>query len=165
MSIAYIGIGSNLGDRGENVETAICRMRLEKELKVLRISSIYESDPLGVTDQPQFLNGVVEVETSLPPRDLLRRLLVLETHLGRKRSIQGGPRIMDLDLLLYDKVVMREGDLTLPHPEMHRRKFVLLPLLELVPEITHPQLKRPLKEFLRSLNRDRSHGRVEIYLH
>ena len=168
MSIAYIGIGSNLGDRRENIAKSIALMRKEKGIQVLRVSSLYESDPWGIREQPRYLNGVLEMETYLSPEDLLHRLLSIEKGLGRRRGKRWGPRIIDLDLLLYESVVMKEsapGELILPHPVLHRRKFVLLPLLELVPEVIHPYFKRPIKDFLHFLKNEQSHGRVEICLH
>ena len=167
MAIAYIGIGSNLGDRKLNIENSVARINNEKGIQVLRVSSLYESDPWGVEDQPRYLNGVLEVETLLPPEGLLQRLFSIEREFGRKREMRWGPRIIDLDLLLFDELVMENAipdGLVLPHPRMHERKFVLLPLLELVPESVHPRLKKPFKKFLRSLKDDKNHGRVEIYL-
>jgi 2-amino-4-hydroxy-6-hydroxymethyldihydropteridine diphosphokinase len=167
MSIAYIGIGSNLGDRKANIEEAITRMKKEKGFQVLRLSSLYESDPWGLKDQSRFLNGVVEVESTLPPKVLLLRLLSIETDMGRMRDRKWGPRVIDLDLLLYDKVIIKESvkdGIVVPHPEMHRRNFVLIPLIELAPDTIHPKNKQPLKKLLHLLKINKSYGRVEIYL-
>jgi 2-amino-4-hydroxy-6-hydroxymethyldihydropteridine diphosphokinase len=167
MSIAYIGIGSNLGDRKGNIDKAITRMKKGKGFKVLRVSSLYESDPWGMKDQSRFLNGVVEVESTFPPEVLLLRLFSIETEMGRMRKGKWGPRIIDLDLLLYDSLVINgsvNNGIVIPHPEMHRRNFVLIPLLELVPDIIHPQKKQPLKKLLHLLKKEKSYGRVEIYL-
>ena len=166
MTTAYIGLGSNCGDRRSNIELAVSRMKMEEDIQVLRVSSLYESDPIGVVNQPRFLNNVLEVETLLSPRDLLLRLLSIEKGMGRRKSRKWGPRTIDLDLLLYGRVVTdnaTSGGLILPHPELHRRKFVLIPLLELAPDAIHPQNKRPLINILHTL-KDESHGRVEIYI-
>lgn len=167
MSIAYIGLGSNLGDREKNLQNAITRIRGKEGIRIIRISSFYESDPWGVKEQPRFLNCVVEVETSLEPRSLLQSLLSIEGEMGRRRGRRWGPRLIDIDLLLYDSVVIHDESpegLILPHPEMHRRKFVLLPLLELIPDAIHPKIKKPLKSFLNLQRKDKTHDRMEIYL-
>ena len=131
--IAYIGLGANLGDR----ETAI---RAAAELiGVDRLSSIIETEPWGYEDQPRFLNAVAELDTELPPRVLLELLLEVERQLGRKRSgPRYGPRTIDLDLLLYGDEVIDEPGLTVPHPRLHERRFVLEPLAELAPELGIP---------------------------
>lgn len=129
MALAYVGLGSNLGDRERTIRRAV------ELLGAKRISTLRETDPVGIVDQPRFLNGVAEVETDLTPRELLERLLAIERELGRTREgPRGGPRTIDLDLLLYDDVALAEPGLTVPHPRLHERMFVLEPLAELAPD-------------------------------
>ena len=137
MTVAYIGLGSNLGDREENLRSALARLA---ELGTARASSFRETDPVGVTDQPRFLNAAAELSTDLPARDLLRALLAIERDQGRDRSreIRWGPRPLDLDLLLYGDEVIDEPGLTVPHPRLAERRFVLEPLHELAPALVLP---------------------------
>jgi len=137
---AFVGLGSNLGDREATILRALARLKEEPELQVVRVSSLRETDPVGYVDQPQFLNGVVELETELPARDLLTRLLAIERELGRTRG--GGPplapRTIDLDLLLYGDEIIAQAGLQVPHPRMHERRFVLEPLAEVAPDLVIP---------------------------
>jgi 2-amino-4-hydroxy-6-hydroxymethyldihydropteridine diphosphokinase len=135
--IAYVGIGTNLGDRNENVRRAL---ELLVELGPIRSSTVRETDPVGVTDQPKFLNAVAELETDLPARELLERLLEIERRLGRDRSSEQrwGPRTIDLDLLLYGQETIDEPGLSVPHPRLAERRFVLEPLCELAPDLILP---------------------------
>jgi 2-amino-4-hydroxy-6-hydroxymethyldihydropteridine diphosphokinase len=143
----YIALGSNLGDRAENLRQA--RERIESpHLKVTRESSIYETEPRELFDQPWFLNQVVEAETTLFPRQLLARLLKIEQEMGRQRLVPKGPRIIDLDILLFGNVIVRGGGLEIPHPRMADRRFVLDPLAELAPAIRHPRSGRTVREML-----------------
>jgi 2-amino-4-hydroxy-6-hydroxymethyldihydropteridine diphosphokinase len=137
VTVAYIGLGANLGDREENLRAALERLT---ELGPLRVSSFRETDPVGVTDQPRFVNAVAELETDLGARDLLERLLEIERELGRHRSREErwGPRTIDLDLLLYGDEVIDEPGLTVPHPRLAERRFVLEPLHELAPGLLLP---------------------------
>jgi 2-amino-4-hydroxy-6-hydroxymethyldihydropteridine diphosphokinase len=136
---AYVGLGSNLGDRGEMILRAVSLLKADPAIDVLALSTIRETDPVGIEDQPRFLNGVVEVETELPPRELLDRLLAIERRLGRTRDgPPGGPRTIDLDLLLYGDEVVDEPGLQVPHPRLAERRFALEPLHELAPELTIP---------------------------
>jgi 2-amino-4-hydroxy-6-hydroxymethyldihydropteridine diphosphokinase len=133
VSRAYVGLGANLGDR----EAAI--RRAAELIGAVRLSSIRETEPWGVTDQPRFLNAVAETETELPPRALLTRLLEVERQLGRVRGEERwGPRTIDLDLLLYGSEAIAEAGLTVPHPHLHERLFVLEPLAELAPDLVVP---------------------------
>jgi 2-amino-4-hydroxy-6-hydroxymethyldihydropteridine diphosphokinase len=143
LATAYIGLGSNLGDREENLRRALER------LGAARVSAIRETDPVGVTEQPRFLNAVAELQTDLPPRELLDRLLEIERDLGRDRSNEArwGPRTIDLDLLLYDDDVIDEPGLTVPHPRLAERRFVLEPLQELEPGLVLPD-GRAIKDLL-----------------
>ncbi len=135
--LAFLGLGSNVGDRAHWLASAI--QRLEGHgIRVLRCSLVYETPPWGKTDQRSFLNQVVEIETELPPRDLLERCQAVERTLGRIRGERWGPRNIDVDVLLYGDETIRSPDLVVPHPEMHRRAFVLVPLLELRPHLRLP---------------------------
>lgn len=140
MTRAFVGLGSNLGDREATILRAVARLQDEPELRVVRVSSLRETEPVDYVDQPQFLNGVVELETELPALDLLTRLLAIERELGRTRG-EGpplGPRTIDLDLLLYGEDTIAEAGLQVPHPRMHERRFALEPLAELDPSAVIP---------------------------
>jgi 2-amino-4-hydroxy-6-hydroxymethyldihydropteridine diphosphokinase len=140
MVHAYIGLGSNLGDREGTLRAAIGRLRHLPETKVLRVSTLRRTDPVGPVDQPRFLNGAVELETALSARRLLGGLLELERAFGRDRAAvpAQGPRTLDLDLLLYGQDVIDEPGLEIPHPRLHERRFVLEPLTELDPALEVP---------------------------
>jgi 2-amino-4-hydroxy-6-hydroxymethyldihydropteridine diphosphokinase len=137
MKIVYLGLGSNLGDRERHLDAAITHLN-EEGIRVRRRSSIYETAPQELTTQPWFLNMVVEAETSLFPRQLLARILRIEANLGRRRHISKGPRVIDIDILLHGSTVLDTEELTIPHPSMLSRRFVLEPLVELVPDLRHP---------------------------
>ncbi len=147
MKLVYIALGSNLGDRAENLRQAREQITAP-DLRVLRASSIYETAPRDVTDQPWFLNQVIECETELFPRQLLERLQKIERAIGRKRRIAKGPREIDLDILLFGDAVMKAPELEVPHPRLPERRFVLEPLAELVPEKRHPGTRRTMREML-----------------
>jgi 2-amino-4-hydroxy-6-hydroxymethyldihydropteridine diphosphokinase len=147
LKTTYIALGSNLGDRVENLRLARERMQ-SPNLKLTRASSLYETEPRELLDQPWFLNQVVEAETTLFPRQLLARLLKIEQQLGRKRLVPNGPRIIDLDILLFGNVVIHGRGLEIPHPRMAERRFVLEPLAELAPGICHPRSGRSIREML-----------------
>jgi len=137
---AFVGLGSNLGDREATILRALGRLQADPELRVVRVSTLRETEPVGYVDQPQFLNGVVELETDLPARDLLVRLLAIERELGRTRG-EGpplGPRTIDLDLLLYGNDTIVEAGLQVPHPRLQERRFVLEPLIELDASLAVP---------------------------
>jgi 2-amino-4-hydroxy-6-hydroxymethyldihydropteridine diphosphokinase len=143
--LAYIGLGSNLGDRRAMIAAALDRLRPR------RVSSVVETDPVGRTDQPRFLNAVAEMPTDLPPEELLARLLDVERDLGRVRTERWGPRTIDLDLLLYGDEQRKSPRLSVPHPELHCRRFVLEGLAELCPDRTVPGLGRTVRQLLDSL--------------
>jgi 2-amino-4-hydroxy-6-hydroxymethyldihydropteridine diphosphokinase len=150
MSIVYIGIGSNLGDREKNCSRSVDL--LEKNGIVIRQeSSLYETIPWGLRDQPLFLNMVIKVETELKPQELLELLKNVEIEVGREKSSRWGPRIIDLDILLYDDIALNEETLTVPHPYLHKRDFVLIPLCEIAPDVRHPVLQLTMRELLQML--------------
>ena len=142
---AYVALGSNLGDKEANLRKAL-ELLQECGVEVVKTSSFICTEPYGVTDQPQFLNGVCEVRTSLVPLALLHTLLEIEQEMGRVRLRHWGERNIDLDLLLYEDVVMDTPELKLPHPDMQNRDFVLLPLAEIAPELVHPILQKSIEE-------------------
>ena len=147
MKLVYIALGSNLGDRRENLRQA--REQIESpDLRVLRASSIYETAPRDIEDQPWFLNQVIECETDLFPRQLLGRLQKIEKAMGRKQRVAKGPREIDLDILLFGNAVMKAAELEIPHPRLAERRFVLDPLAELVPDKKHPGTRRTMREML-----------------
>ena len=135
---AFVGIGSNLGDREANLRRAIELLSAEDGIDVVGVSEIRETEPVGPVEQGPFLNGAVQVETSLPPRELLDRLLSVESRLGRVRAERWGPRTIDLDLLLYGDESIDEPSLSVPHPRLHERRFVLEPLTDLDPGLQIP---------------------------
>ena len=138
VSIAFIGLGANLGDRVSTLAAAMGQLRRDDRVEVRRQSRFYESAPVGVLDQPWFLNGVVEVATTLAPLDLLRLLQRIERDLGRRPTRRWGERVIDLDLLIYGDQRVDQPELVVPHPELWNRRFVLQPLAELAPELRAP---------------------------
>ena len=147
MHTAYVALGSNLGDKEGNLRRAL-ELLEQRGVEVVKTSTFICTEPYGVTDQPQFLNGVCQVRTSLAPLALLHILLAIEQEMGRVRLRHWGERNIDLDLLLYEDVVMDTPELTLPHPDMQNRDFVLLPLAEMAPEIIHPTLQKTIHELV-----------------
>jgi 2-amino-4-hydroxy-6-hydroxymethyldihydropteridine diphosphokinase len=149
---AFVGLGSNLGDREATILRALAALSADPDVEVVRVSSLRETDPVGYVDQPKFLNGAVELETTLAPRELLARLLAVERSLGRTREGPPlGPRTIDLDLLLYGEARIAEAGLQIPHPRLHERAFVLEPLAELDPSLDVPGMG-PLKALLAALD-------------
>lgn len=144
--IIYIALGSNMGDRQANLETAI--QNLKPKIRVLKRSSIYETPPWGFIDQPSFLNMAIKAETSLSPEKLLNFIKTLEKDLGRKANFRNGPRLIDLDILFYNQLTINIPGLNIPHPRLHERGFVLVPLAEIAPDFIHPVLKITMHELL-----------------
>lgn len=149
--VAYLSLGSNLGDRRVNLRNAIGRL-LELG-DVLEVSSVYESEPVDVTDQPWFLNCAVAIRTGLQPRDFLKGILAIETTMGRERTVPKGPRVIDIDILLFGAQTIHTPELSVPHPALGRRRFVLEPLSEIAPEVVHPVLKKTIRELRDALRK------------
>ena len=149
---AYVGIGSNLGEREQHVRAALDALAALPDTTLTRASSLYDTEPVGGPDQPDFLNAVAELDTDLAPRQLFWNLMRIERQLGRVRTVRWGPRTIDLDLLLAGDWVISEPDLQVPHPELVRRSFVLVPLVELDPTLVHPETGETLLEHLARLN-------------
>jgi 2-amino-4-hydroxy-6-hydroxymethyldihydropteridine diphosphokinase len=147
LKIIYLSLGSNLGDRQENLSRARDHLAAAG-IRVLRASSVYETAPRDVPGQPWFLNQVIEAESTLLPRQLLSRLKKIEREMGRKRTVAKGPRVIDLDIVFFGESVISMPDLEIPHPRMMERRFVLEPLVELAPELRHPVLNRSVREML-----------------
>jgi len=135
---AFIGLGSNLGERESMIRQALEALSGLPETELVRASSLYDTEPVGDVDQPNFLNAVAQLETDLPASQLLWNLQLIEKRLGRERTRRWGPRVIDLDLLLYGDETIEEENLRVPHPELTRRAFVLVPLVELEPLLVHP---------------------------
>ena len=157
MATAYIGLGANLADRMTMLRMAI--QRLETLGRIAGVSSLYETEPVGYLEQPRFLNAVVALDTTLAPIDLLGELLGIERDLGRMRSFPNAPRTLDLDLLMVDNAILDTPELTLPHPRLHERAFVLVPLAEVAPKLVHPGSGKSLQELLNTLP---DQGGVEV---
>jgi 2-amino-4-hydroxy-6-hydroxymethyldihydropteridine diphosphokinase len=149
LAKAYLSLGSNLGDRLSNLKIAVLKMEESDSITLLESSPVYETEPVGKEDQPWFLNSVALVETSIEPLSLLDDLLGIEKAMGRQREVKWGPRNVDLDILLYDDLIIDSDRLTLPHPQIHKRRFILLPLVRMNPDLMHPLLKKTVKELLR----------------
>jgi 2-amino-4-hydroxy-6-hydroxymethyldihydropteridine diphosphokinase len=148
---AYLGLGSNLNNKKQNLSNAITALRKISGISVLKISRFYQTKPIGITNQPDFLNAVVKIRTSLSPNELITLLLSIEKEQGRIRARKWGPRIIDIDLLLYNHAVIKSRNLIVPHPRLHERYFVLKPLAEIAPNAVHPILKKTSRTLLKEL--------------
>lgn len=158
--MAYIGIGSNLGSAITNCRQAIALLNEHPKIKVISRSSFYETEPVGPQDQNWFINAVVEIKTDLEPLSLLDALLAIEVEMGRIREEKWGPRIIDLDILLYGNLTLNNSRLEIPHPEMIYRRFVLAPLAELTPNSIHPTVKKSIQQLLSELPEDKKVARL-----
>lgn len=149
--VVYLALGSNLGNRLANLKSAVSN--LTPQMDVEERSPVYETPPWGHDDQPAFLNQVVKVETYMQPEALLGHLKRLEVVLGRKPTFQNGPRVIDIDILFYDELVLDSPPLMIPHPRLHQRGFVLVPLNDIAPNLMHPVLGKPVGELLLDVDR------------
>ena len=143
----YLSLGSNIGDREANLRAATDRLS-QSRIRVLRVSPVYETEPVDYTDQRWFLNLVVEGETALFPKQLLTATARIEREMGRVRTVPRGPRVIDIDILLYARAVVRTPALEIPHPRLAERRFVLAPLADLAPDLRHPVSRRTVREML-----------------
>ncbi len=159
--IAHIGIGSNLGDKIANCEKAISEILTFDRNKLVSRSSFYHTKPIGYTAQDWFVNGVIKIETDVDPFDLHRTLKGIEVKLGRQKTFfAGGPRVIDLDLLFFDDRIIETKDLQIPHPRLHERQFVLIPLSEIDHDFIHPVLKKTVGELLNEIQEDQGVERL-----
>ena len=150
MPEAYIGVGSNIGDSQRNCKDAISLLT-EFGIKIIKASSFYKTRPWRVADQPDFTNCAVSVETDLDPHELLRALKSIEQTIGRTETFRWGPRVIDLDILIYNYLILDDPDLVIPHRHMHERGFVLMPLAEIAPDLRHPAMGISIVELLERL--------------
>ena len=151
MYTAYIGFGSNIGDRLQHIQNALHALSKAEGITLQEISSIYKTDPVGYEAQAEFLNGVAAIQTTLSPLSLLHTLKDIETAVGRQPRIRWGPREIDLDLLIYGDLCLKTEKLVVPHPEMHLRHFVLVPFAEIAPDLVHPVLQESIQTLLEYL--------------
>lgn len=152
--IAFIGIGSNIGNKIDQCEDAISEILRADRHTLLARSSLYKTHPFGYTEQDWFVNGVIKIETDLEPIDLLGALKSIETQMGRSKTFHWGPRTIDLDILFFDEDKIQAGEVAIPHPRLHERQFVLVPLVEIDQHLVHPVLKKTVQELLGNLKED-----------
>lgn len=150
MPTVFLSLGSNIGDREKNLRTAITALA-EANVRVTRVSSFYETEPVDLREQPWFLNCAAQAETELPPLELLRALREIESHMGSRKLVPKGPRLIDLDILLYGEETIDTPELQVPHPRMLLRKFVLMPLAEIAPNLKHPSWGEIVSQLLDGL--------------
>jgi 2-amino-4-hydroxy-6-hydroxymethyldihydropteridine diphosphokinase len=152
--IAYIGIGSNIGDKVNQCEKAISEILKVDHHKLLAKSSLFKTQPTGYTSQDWFVNGVIKIETDLEAHELLRKLKAIESQLGRTETFRWGPRTIDLDILFFDDAEIHTEELQVPHPSIQERQFVLIPLVEIDRYLTHPIFKKTVQELLNNIKED-----------
>jgi len=157
---AYIGIGSNLESPAKNCLKAVEHLNAHPALTLVARSSLYQSEPFGITDQDWFVNAVVQLTTSLSPEKLLEVCLSIELKMGRTRAEKWGPRVVDLDILFYDDLILKQDGLEIPHPGIAERSFVLAPMNEIAPDFVHPGLKKNIKALLREIPNPQQVNRV-----
>jgi len=145
-STAYLGLGSNMGDKRDNIEKSIMLLSQNPGIEIVLSSKFYETAPVGLKDQPDYINAAIKINTNLNPHDLLAVCLGIEKELLRVRTIRWGPRTIDIDILIYDDLILNEVDLVLPHPLMHEREFVLSPMMDIAPSLIHPVYKLTIKQ-------------------
>ncbi len=160
--IAYIGIGSNLGDKLSQCERAVSEILKVNNHKVLARSSLFKAQPVGYTPQDWFVNGVLKIETDLDPPELLRTLKTIESKLGRTETFRWGPRAIDLDILFFDDIEIDTEELQIPHPQIQNRQFVLIPLAEIDRSLVHPVLKKTIQQLLNDSKEDQGVERIRI---
>jgi len=161
FSTVYIGVGSNMGDRYKNIQDAEKEISKSDSCKIVRVSKIYETDPVGYLDQDNFLNCVFEINTQLIPDQLIDFMLSTEKILKRERIVHWGPRTIDLDILFYNNMIISSSNLIIPHPRMHERMFVMKPLCDLIPEYVHPVLNESCLLIKKKL--EKKQGIVEVW--
>src|SRR6266404_2679813 len=160
--LVYLSLGSNVGDREAQLRDAVARLGAAG--RVVALSSVYETEPVELTGQPWFLNCAVALETEKSPKELMTAILDIEQEMGRRRVLRKGPRSIDIDILLFGGTIMDSTELTIPHPAMHQRRFVLEPLEEIAPELQHPVLKKTIRELLDALPPGQAVRRVQSEL-
>jgi len=160
--LVYLSLGSNVGDREAQLRDALARLGAAG--RVVALSSVYETEPVELTGQPWFLNCAVALETEKSPEELMTAILDIEQEMGRRRVLRKGPRSIDIDILLFGGTIMDSTELTIPHPAMHQRRFVLEPLAEIAPELQHPVLKKTIRELLDALPPGQAVRRVQSEL-
>ncbi|MDL4840509.1 2-amino-4-hydroxy-6-hydroxymethyldihydropteridine diphosphokinase [Aquibacillus rhizosphaerae] len=163
MNTVYIALGSNINPRSAYLNQAIDNLRLSEHIFVISYSPIYETEPVGYLEQENFLNMVIEIETSLEPLDLLNYCKGIEKKIGRKRGVRWGPRVIDLDILLYNQENIRTEQLIVPHPRMHERAFVLIPLKDVNPSLNIPSLNKSVASVLDEVTTQEKKGVYKWY--
>jgi len=150
MKNIYVALGSNLNNPIYQVKKVVDHLRNQSDIKILNLSSFYQTKPVGITNQPDFINAVIEIEYHKTPKDLLKLLLDIEKFFGRVRLIKNGPRIIDLDIIIFGNTALNEGDLVIPHPRMFERSFVMLPLMEIAPNLKINEI--PIETLVRNIS-------------